>query len=68
MVGGGLDLEEKQGTIVWEVEKRDRIAIGTSFFVHAQALGQQGTSCTGYGGGCKLLQPSLTPEVSEAHH
>ena len=53
---------------VGECESGGRTYTGTSFSVSKRALRKQGTSCTGYRGGCKPLQPSQTPEVGAAHH
>ena len=48
-MGGKLDIQEKQGTIVVEGERRKGGAtIGISLSEHAWALGQQGTTCMGY--------------------
>ena len=47
--GGGLGLQEKQGTTDGEGERRrGRTAIGISFSVHTWALRWQGTSYMGY--------------------
>ena len=60
-MGGGLNLQEKQGALAGKGERRgSKTSIVTSFSAHA--------SCSGYGGRYKPLQPSWTPEVGSAHH
>ena len=56
---GVLGLQEKQGTIIGEGERRrDRTNIEISFSVNAQAM--EGRE--------KPPQPSQTPEMGMAHH
>ena len=57
-----MGLQGSQGAIAGEgMRRRGGADIRTSFLVHVQDVGGWGASC--YGGGCKPLQPSWTPEV-----